>query len=134
MFKLDSTNIKSWEADFDLSEQDLVDQISNIKTDRTDTDLLYEVIIKSGFELTLPIIEHSADGQKVYEIDSGKLVVCVSDNITLEVVEGIAKLKDQLKQASMSVVFKDTGFAGDVVKTNAMQILKQAGIKSIWSL
>ena len=56
------------------------------------------------------------------------------DDITLDVVEGIAKLKDELNPEIMRVVFKDAGFADDVVKTNAVQILKQAGIEDVRSL
>lgn len=134
VFKLDSTNIKPWELDFDLTAQDLEDQISNIKTDREEEDVLYEVLLKYGLDLTLPITEHSIDGHKVFNIGMGALMVCLSDNISLEVAEGIAKLKDELNPEIMRVVFKDAGFADDVVKTNALQILKQAGIEDVRSL
>ena len=134
VFKLDSTNIKPWELDFDLTEQDLEDQISNIKHGRKEEDVLYEVLLKYGLDLTLPITEHSVAGQKVFDIGMGALMICLSDDITLDVVEGIAKLKDELKPEIMRVVFKDAGFADDVVKTNAVQILKQAGIEDVRSL
>lgn len=134
VFKLDSTNIKPWELDFDLTEQDLEDQISNIKHGREDVDVLYEVLLKYGLDLTLPITEHRVAGQKVFDIGMGALMICLSDNITLDVVEGIATLKDELKPEIMRVVFKDAGFADDVVKTNAVQILKQAGIEDVRSL
>lgn len=132
-FKLDSTNIKPWELDFDLTAQDLEEQISNIKTDRKEEDVLYEVLLKYGL-LTLPITEHSIDGHKVFNIGMGALMVCLSDKISLEVAEGIAKLKEELNPEIMRVVFKDAGFADDVVKTNALQILKQAGIEDVRSL
>ena len=134
VFKLDSTNIKPWELDFDLTEQDLEDQISNIKHGRKEEDVLYEVLLKYGLDLTLPITEHSVAGHKVFDIGMGALMICLSDDITLDVVEGIAKLKDELKPEIMRVVFKDAGFADDVVKTNAVQILKQAGIEDVRSL
>ncbi len=134
VFKLDSTNIKPWELDFDLTEQDLEDQISNIKTDRKEEDVLYEVLLKYGLDLTLPITEHSIAGHKVFDIGMGALMVCLSDNISLEVAEGIAKLKEELNPEIMRVVFKDAGFADDVVKTNALQILKQAGTEDVRSL
>lgn len=135
VFKLDSTNIKPWEMDFDLTEQDLEDQISNIKNDRAEDDVLYEVLLKYGLDLTLPITEHNIAGHKVFDIGMGALMICLSDDISLEVVEGIAKLKDELAPEIMRVVFKDAGFADDdVVKTNAVQILKQAGIEDVRSL
>ena len=134
VFKLDSTNIKPWELDFDLTEQDLEDQISNIKHGRKEEDVLYEVLLKYGLDLTLPITEHSVAGHKVFDIGMGALMICLSDDITLDVVEGIANLKGELNPEIMRVVFKDAGFADDVVKTNAVQILKQAGIEDVRSL
>jgi adenine-specific DNA-methyltransferase len=134
VFKLDSTNIKPWEVDFDLTERTLEDFISNIKTDRREEDVLYEVLLKYGLDLTLPITEHAITGQKVFDIGMGALIICLSDAISFEVVEGIAKLKDELGPEIMRVVFKDSGFKDDVVKTNAVQILKQAGIVDVRSL
>jgi len=134
IFKLDSTNIKPWEVDFDMTERTLEDFISNIKTDRREEDVLYEILLKYGLDLTLPITEHAIAGQKVFDIGIGALIICLSDDISLEVVEGMAKLKDELNPEIMRVVFKDSGFKDDVVKTNAVQILKQAGIVDVRSL
>ncbi len=134
VFKLDSTNIKPWEVDFEMTERTLEDFISNIKTDRSEEDVLYEILLKYGLDLTLPITEHSIAGQKVFDIGMGALIICLSDAISLEVVEGIAKLKDELNPEIMRVVFKDSGFKDDVVKTNAVQILKQAGIVDVKSI
>jgi len=134
VFKLDSTNIKPWEVDFDLTERTLEDFISNIKTDRREEDVLYEILLKYGLDLTLPITEHAIAGQKVFDIGMGALIICLADAISLEVVEGIAKLKGELNPEIMRVVFKDSGFKDDVVKTNAVQILKQAGIVDVRSL
>nr|WP_319396590.1 site-specific DNA-methyltransferase [uncultured Desulfobacter sp.] len=134
VFKLDSTNIKPWEVDFEMTERTLEDFISNIKTDRREEDVLYEVLLKYGLDLTLPITEHAIAGQKVFDIGMGALIICLSDAISLGVVEGIAKLKDELNPEIMRVVFKDSGFKDDVVKTNAVQILKQAGIVDVRSL
>ena len=134
VFKLDSTNIKPWEMDFKMTEDDLVEQIENIKSDRCEEDVLYEVLLKYGLDLTLPITEHAIVGQKVFDIGMGALIICLATDISLEVVEGIVKLKDELNPEIMRVVFKDFGFKDDVVKTNAVQMLKQAGINDVRSL
>jgi len=134
VFKLDSTNIKQWEVDFDLTERTLEDFISNIKPDRKEEDVLFEILLKYGLDLTLPITEHTIAGKKVFVIGMGALIVCLADSISLDVVEGIAQLKDELKPEITRVVFKDSGFKDDVVKTNAVQILKQAGIVDVRSL
>ncbi|MBT7179725.1 MAG: site-specific DNA-methyltransferase, partial [Nitrospina sp.] len=134
VFKLDATNIKPWEVDFDMTERTLEDFISNIKPDRREEDVLYEILLKYGLDLTLPISEHTIVGQKVFDIGMGALIICLADAISLDVVEGIAKLKEELNPEIMRVVFKDSGFKDDVVKTNAVQILKQAGIVDVRSL
>jgi len=133
-FKLDSTNIKPWEVDFDMTERTLEDFISNIKPDRREEDVLYEILLKYGLDLTLPLTERTIAGQKVFDIGMGALIICLADAISLEVVEGMAKLKEELNPEIMRVVFKDSGFKDDVVKTNAVQILKQAGIVDVRSL
>ena len=135
VFKLDSTNIKPWDADFETLNQTLLeDFITNIKPGRIEADILYEILLKYGLDLTLPIKEHTIAGQKIFDVGMGALIVCLSDTITLEVVEGIAGLRDELKPEIMRVVFKDSGFKDDVVKTNAVQILKQTGIEDVRSL
>jgi adenine-specific DNA-methyltransferase len=86
VFKLDSTNIKPWEVDFDLTERTLEDFISNIKPDRREEDVLYEILLKYGLDLTLPISERTIAGKKVFDIGMGALIICLADSISLEVV------------------------------------------------
>ncbi|MBK1718112.1 site-specific DNA-methyltransferase [Thiocystis violacea] len=134
VFKLSSSNIKPWDAEFDSMDQDLLESIDNIKSDRSEDDVLYELLLKYGLDLAIPTETRDIEGRKVTLIGAGALIVCLADNITLEVVSGIAALKDELQPEVMRVVFKDAGFANDVVKTNAAQILKQAGIDDVKSL
>ena len=134
VFKLDSSNIKPWDADFDNLEDSLFNAVENIKTDRSEVDVLYELLLKYGLDLSVPIEEREIAKNTVYVIGAGALVVCLSKQISLEVVEGIAALKEELTPEVMRVVFKDSGFKDDVVKTNAVQILRQAGIDDVKSL
>ena len=134
VFKLDTSNIKPWDADFDNLETALFDAVENIKPDRSEADVLYELLLKYGLDLAVPIEERQIAGKTVYIIGAGALIVCLADKISLDVVEGIAALKEELKPEVMRVVFKDSGFADDVVKTNAVQILRQAGIEDVKSL
>ena len=134
VFKLDSSNIKPWDADFDNLEDTLLNIVDNIKEDRSEDDVLTEILLKYGLDLTVPIEERQVSGKTVYVIGFGALVVCLADVITLEVVEGIGHLKAELAPEVMRVVFKDSGFKDDVVKTNAIQILKQYGIDDVKSL
>ena len=134
VFKLDATNIHPWDADFETLEDELALSVDSIKSDRTTEDVLYEILLKYGLDLTLPIEEHQIDGKTVYDVGMGALMVCLDDAISIEVVEGIGKLKEELQPEVMRVVFKDAGFADDVVKTNAVQVLKQFGIDDVRSI
>lgn len=134
VFKLDSTNVKPWEADFDTIERTIDDYITNIKHGRTEHDILYEILLKYGLNLTIPVEERSIDNRKVFVVGMGALVICLANDISLTTAEGIALLKKELQPELMRVVFKDTGFKNDVIKTNAMQILRQNGIDDVKSL
>lgn len=134
VFKLDSSNIKRWEADFDTLEQDLLGAVDYIKNERSSEDVLYELLLKYGLDLTVPIETRTIAGKTVYSIGLGALVVCLEKDISMDVVNGIGALKEELNPEIMRVVFKDEGFKDDVVKTNALQTLKRYGIEDIKSL
>ena len=112
----------------------IVEAIDNIKSDRSETDVLYELLLKYGLDLAIPTETRTIEGSTVTVIGAGALIVCLAGDITLEVVSGIAALKDVLQPEIMRVVFKDSGFTDDVAKTNASQILRQAGIDDVKSL
>jgi adenine-specific DNA-methyltransferase len=134
VFKLDSSSICPWDADFDNLERTLFNSVENIKQNRSEADVLYELLLKYGLDLAVPIEERQIAGKTVFIIGAGALIVCLGDDISLDVVEGIAALKDELHPEVMRVVFKDAGFEDDVVKTNTVQILRQAGIEDVKSL
>lgn len=133
-FKLDSSNVVHWDADFENLEPALQLAANSIKDGRTSEDVLYEIFLKYGIELTVPVEQQTVAGRQVYVVGAGALLVCLDDDITSEVVEGIAELKHELDPETTQVVFKDAGFADSVVKTNAIQILKQAGIYDVKSI
>lgn len=134
VLKLDSSNIKTWDSDFENLEANLLDAVDNVKRDRTVEDLLYEVLLKYGLNLTLPVEEKMINGKKVFVIGFGALIICLDDEISLPTVEGIAKLKEEYAAEKTRVVFKDSSFVDAVVKTNALQTLKQFGIDEVVSI
>lgn len=134
VLKLDKTNIQPWDANIENLEEILRQSIESIKSDRSNEDVLYEILLKYGIELTVPVETEVINGKQVFVVGAGALIVCLDDGITSEVVEGIAKLKDELDPETTQVVFKDAGFADCNVKTNAIQILKQAGIDDVKSI
>lgn len=133
-FRLASSNVLPWDANFDTIEHDLTNAIGNIKAERSEDDVLYELLLKYGLDLSTATESRTIDGLTVTVIGAGALVACLANDITLGVVEGIAALKAELSPDVMHVVFKDTGFKDDVVKTNAAQILRQAGVDDVKTL
>ena len=134
VFKLDSSNLKPWDADFDSLAQDLAEATEVVKADRKPEDVLFEILLKYGLDLTLPIDTLTIAGKTVYEVGAGALIVCLDDGVTEAVAEGIGKLKEQLAPEVMRVVFKDSSFASDAAKVNAVQVLKQYGIDDVKSI
>ena len=134
VFKLDSSNIKRWEAGFDSLEKDLLDAVDYIKNDRSNDDIVFEILLKYGLDLTLPIETRNIAGKEIHIIGLGALIICLDDGINMEVVNGICALKEELSPEIMRVVFKDNGFKDDVIKTNAITTLRRSGIEDIKSL
>jgi adenine-specific DNA-methyltransferase len=130
VFKLDSSNIKAWDGDVKDFQQNLLSASENIKTNRTEEDVLYEILLKSGLDLAQPIEEKTIAGKKVFNIGVGALFICLADDLNTDVAEGIGKWKQELEPAICRVIFKDTGFT-DVEKTNSIQILKRYGITEV---
>ncbi|QIZ67481.1 site-specific DNA-methyltransferase [Geobacillus subterraneus] len=132
VFKLDSSNVKAWDPDFDNLEQTLFDLQDNIKEDRTKEDLLYEILLKIGLPLTTPIEEIDYNGKTIYNVAYGSVLVCLEDDIDLDIVQEM--LKYQSEHMPPKVIFKESGFMSDAVKTNALQTLKKHGITDVRSV
>jgi adenine-specific DNA-methyltransferase len=129
-FKLDSSNINAWDGSVQKFDMNLLSAAENIKPDRTEEDVLYEILLKSGLDLAQPIEEKKIAGKKVFNIGVGALFICLANNLTTDVAEGIGKWKQELEPSTCRVIFKDTGF-NDVEKTNSIQILKRYGINEV---
>jgi len=108
VFKLDKSNFKIWDGNIEdkpIHEQlELV--IDHIDPNSKEEDILYEILLKSGFELTTPIQTLSLEGKKVYSVAEGALLICLEKNLTTELIRAIAKMEPQ------RVVCLDSGFEG----------------------
>ncbi len=137
VFKLDTSNIKKWQPNLDNLETDLLSAVDNILPDRTSQDLLFEVLIKYGLPLTLPVeqinIQNNGKSYQAWNVANNALIACFDENLTLEIVQGIADLSIP-ENPVLRVVFRDTSFQDDITKTNAIQRLKQAGIEDVLSI
>jgi len=129
VFKLDTSNIRKWQPDYDNLEQSLMDYVDNFVEGRTELDVVYEIMLKYGLDLTYPVDEFTIAGKKVYSIGYGMLMICLDNEITTEVAKGILAKVKELSPESSRVVFKDNGFKSDSNKTNIKEILKSGGIE-----
>ena len=134
VFKLDTSNIKPWNPDYDNLEMTLEDSVDNFVPGRTEEDILYEIMLKYGIDLTYPVDVKEICGKKLFNVGFGALIVCLDSDITLELVNEIIKYKNELNPKTCRVVFRDNGFKTDSVKTNAIEILHRNNIKEIMSI
>lgn len=127
VFKLAESNFKEWGTEGSTKENAIDDQlqmhIDHVRADRSNDDILAELLLKSGFPLTTPVERISLAGKVVYSIGSGVFLICLDRDLTLEVVRAMAELKPS------RVVCLDAGFAGnDQLKVNAVQTFKTKGV------
>ena len=126
VFKLAESNFTTWDATVDdpaaLAEQ-LTTHVDHIRDGRTEQDLLAEILLKSGFPLTVPTEELDLAGKTVHAVAGGALVVCLERELTLEAVRAIAARSPE------RVVCLDAGFQdNDQLKSNAVQLFKAKSI------
>ena len=129
VFKLQSSNFKTWNADKPRDEAALAQQLEmhvhHVVEGRTQEDLLFEILLKSGFPLTTPIETLTLAKQTVFSIADGAMLICLEKKLTPEVIKEMAARKPE------RVVCLDEGFAGnDQLKTNAVQTMKTKGVTS----
>lgn len=128
IFKLDSSNLAKWNPQPEDLQLALQESVENFLPGRTELDVVYEILLKMGLDLSMPIEEREAAGKKVYIVGFGALMICLGEHITLPVVEEMAKLHKEYDSELWQVVFRDNGFASDMDKTNSKETLKAAGL------
>jgi adenine-specific DNA-methyltransferase len=129
VFKLAESNFTPWDAEAAKDAESLAKQlelhIHHIRDGRTEQDLLFELLLKSGFPLTTPIKPLTLEGKQVHGIANGAMLICLERELTLELIRAMADQKPE------RVVCLDEGFAGhDQLKANAVQIFKTKGVTS----
>ena len=129
VFKLAESNFKPWNAGVAhealVLEKQLELHVDHILDGRTADDLLYEILLKSGFPITTPVEMLTLAGKAVYGVAGGALFICLERELTLELIRAMADKKPK------RVVCLDEGFAGnDQLKANAVQIFKTKGVTS----
>ena len=127
VYKIDDSNMKDeyYMTPDKVSQEQIRLFEDNIKEDRTPDDLITQVILNLGLKLDLPISEKNICGNKVFDVDDGELLACFDNNVSIDIIEEIAKINPR------QVVFRDSSFATDQDKVNFEERLKRlsAGTK-----
>ena len=120
VLKIDTSNMQDvYYRPDEVSQRDLLTATENIKPDRNPEDLLFQVLVDWGVDLTLPIRRETVRGKSVFFVDDNALAACFEAGITEDLV------KDLAGREPLRVVFRDTGFVSDAVKINVEQIFRQ---------
>ncbi len=120
VLKVDTSNMQDvYYQPQQLDQNDLFASVDNIKPDRSSEDLLFQVLLDWGVDLTLPIRRESIQGKEVFIVDDNALVACFEQGISEALIHELAALNP------LRAVFRDNGFASDAVKVNVTQIFKQ---------
>ena len=120
VFRLADSNfeeVKKAPAEYDQAQLDLF--LNNVKSDRTDLDLLFGAMLSWGVQLSLPMTSEEVDGKMIYSVNDGDLVACFADDITENIVKAMAD------KQPLRVLFRDSCFARDDAKINVFETLKQ---------
>ncbi|MBF0181508.1 MAG: site-specific DNA-methyltransferase [Magnetococcales bacterium] len=143
VFKLDTSNIRPWQPDRDDLESTLLANVKHLVEGRSEQDILFELLLKLGLDLTVPMESRIFVGKTVHSIGLGALMVCLAEEIKRTEVEPLAQgilawWRELAPAVAVQFVFRDSGFADDVAKTNLAAILEQnipsdqlAGIRSL---
>lgn len=119
VFKLDSTNMNDVYYSADEYDQQMLENLeSNIKSDRTDMDLLFGCLLDWGLPLSLPYISEQIDGFTVHTYNDGDLIACFAENVSEKVIEEIAR------RQPLRAVFRDSSFADSPAKINVWERFK----------
>lgn len=150
VFKLDTSNFIPWDSNPDnLSEESLQRSLSNIKLDRSQQDLLYELFLKLGVTLNTPYQKVELAGKYMYDIGYGSIYACLDDDLDMDFCKAMIayhdaqfpkeESKDKKEERELekyrlettTFIFRDSSFADDNIKTNILQTLRQMGLTNI---
>lgn len=129
VFKLADSNFDPWNAESPKDAEGLAKQlelhVNHIRDGRAQDDLLYEILLKSGYTVASPVERLALADKTVYSVAGGLLFVCLERTLTLDLIRAMADKRPE------RVVCLDEGFAGnDQLKANAVQIFKNKGVTS----
>jgi adenine-specific DNA-methyltransferase len=139
VFKLDHSNIRAWNPKTNDLKTSLFDHLEHLEPGRSSDDILYEILLKLGLDLCVPIEQREIAGKQVNSVGTGVLMACLNETIKAAEVEALALgmvawRAEQGTVGDTTAVFRDSAFENDVAKSNLAAILEQHGIKQVRSL
>jgi adenine-specific DNA-methyltransferase len=139
VFKLSNSNIQAWNPDRTDLEESLLSHQDHLLDGRSEDDVLYELLLKRGVDLAVPIESREVAGKVIYSIGYGVLFACLDESISKDQVEEIGQAivdwhRELAPSSDTHVFFRDSAFRDDVSKTNMAAILEQNGINHVRSL
>lgn len=129
VFKLESSNMKLWDdtpiegGDVDTLLDRIAGHIDGLKADRSDEDLVYEIMLKMGYELTCDVTVLDVSGLTVYSVAGGKMLICLQPGIAAEHIEQMAALIPQ------KIVIAENALADNSAMSNAFYLLENKNIE-----
>ena len=119
VLKLDSSNMNDVFYNAKSTSQSLFDNtVDNVKSDRTPLDLLFQVMLELGIELSAKIEEKEVLGKKYFIVNENDIVACFDNNVSNDVIKELAKIKP------IYAVFRDSVFENDAANINCEQLFK----------
>ncbi|MCD8820539.1 site-specific DNA-methyltransferase [Staphylococcus cohnii species complex 1659] len=128
VFELSKSNIKKWNAEpKDLNEHfELL--ANNFEEGSKSIDVVYEIMLKQGLELTLPISKFVVGDANIYKVAFGSLFIVLGKNIIIDVAKKIVEFIQDEELENVTIVLQDTGFENDSEKLNSIEILNTGGV------
>lgn len=128
VFELEKSNLKKWNTEPENLVTMLGSIQDNLEPGSTEDDLVYEIMLKQGLELTLPIKKFVVGEANIYKVAFGSLFIVLGKNITIDVAKKILRFIKIEELENVAVVLQDTGFANDSEKLNSIEILNAGGV------
>ncbi len=139
VFRLDATNLRTWNPSPEDIGLALLESVEHVTEDRTEDDVLYELILKLGRDLCAPIATRVIAGATVWCVDNGAIFACLAASIPRAdistIADSIAAWHAELAPGrETTIVFRDSAFANDATKANVTALLAQHGLPEVRSL
>lgn len=133
VFELAKTNIRQWDSNPEKLEEQLdayeATEGNNFVSGRTSEDVVYELLLKQGLELTDPIEKKTINKADIYIIDHGALYIVLGTSLNHQVADCITSNDSLFDKELITVIFQDVGFESDSDKLNVLETLKNSGYK-----